>query len=218
MDKQIYVLGVGHSTPLFIEIAEACGYKIAGLYHYNTERTGECDHGYKILGSFEDLFSSNLSKKNFLLTMGDIRIRRHLFEKILGSGGYVPTLIHPTAIISKFSKISNSGVVIGAFIEIQNDTVIKSNVIIWTGALVCHNSEIDDNCFIGPKALVGAYVHIKKDSFIGQASVLVSGKVKSIGVGAFIGAGSVLTRPVDDGVVVAGNPARAIRILDNTNK
>lgn len=43
--KGIYPLGVGHATPLFIEPAEACGYHVVGLYHYNEERTGETDHG-----------------------------------------------------------------------------------------------------------------------------------------------------------------------------
>ena len=44
--KEIYALGVGHSTPVFIEIAEAAGWHEAGLYHYNDERTGEMDHGF----------------------------------------------------------------------------------------------------------------------------------------------------------------------------
>lgn len=47
--NNIYLLGVGHATPLFIELAEACGYHVAGLYHYNEERTGETDHGFPIL-------------------------------------------------------------------------------------------------------------------------------------------------------------------------
>ena len=56
--KEIYALGVGHGTPIFIELAEACGYKVGGLYHYNDARTGESDHGYIILGSFNDLLNS----------------------------------------------------------------------------------------------------------------------------------------------------------------
>ena len=175
---------------MFIEILEACGYQIEGLYHFNSEKTGVYDHGYKILGSFEDLFLSDLSGKNFLLTMGDIGIKEQLLKKIIGKGGHVPTLIHPTAVISRFSKISNTGVVIGALTEIQNDVVINKNVTIRTNVVICHNSEIKENCFIGPKALVGAYIHVGRNAFIGQASVLVSGKVDTVGAGSIIGAGS----------------------------
>ena len=57
--KQLYALGVGHNTPVFVDLAEQCGYNVLGLYHYNDERTGEEDHGLRILGSFDDLFSKN---------------------------------------------------------------------------------------------------------------------------------------------------------------
>lgn len=70
-NNEIYVLGIGHNTPVFVDIAEQCGYKIVGLYHYNSERTGEIDHGFKIFGSFDDLFLSNdLSGKSFFVDNG----------------------------------------------------------------------------------------------------------------------------------------------------
>ena len=59
--KKIYALGIGRNTPVFIDLAEAYGYTIAGLYHYNDDRTGEYDHGFEILGSFEDLYKKNSS-------------------------------------------------------------------------------------------------------------------------------------------------------------
>ena len=55
--KEIYALGVGHNTPVLLELAENCGYKIKGLYHYNDSRTGEFDHGLEILGSFDDMMN-----------------------------------------------------------------------------------------------------------------------------------------------------------------
>lgn len=85
--REIYALGVGHSTPLFIEIAEAAGWGIAGLYHYNDERTGEMEHGYKILGSFDDLYKQDIKGKNFLLTMGDMQIRKEIADRLVRLGG-----------------------------------------------------------------------------------------------------------------------------------
>lgn len=85
--REIYALGVGHSTPLFIEITEAAGWHVAGLYHYNEERTGETDHGYKILGSFKDLYNQDIQGKNFLLTMGDMQIRKEISAKLTNWGG-----------------------------------------------------------------------------------------------------------------------------------
>ena len=41
MNKEIYILGVGHNTPVYIDLVESCGYTIKGLYHYNEELTGK---------------------------------------------------------------------------------------------------------------------------------------------------------------------------------
>lgn len=87
MSKEIYLLGVGHSTPFFAELAEDCGYTVAGLYHYNDERTGQIDHGYPIICSFNDLYSTNIEGKKFMLTMGNMAIKQELSEKLIHLGG-----------------------------------------------------------------------------------------------------------------------------------
>ena len=47
--KEIYALGVGHNTCVFIDLAEACGYTVLGLFHFNSYRTGDSDHGHHAL-------------------------------------------------------------------------------------------------------------------------------------------------------------------------
>ena len=209
--KEIFVLGIGGSTPVFIDIAEACNYKIAGLYHYNDERTGENDHGYPILGSFEDLYQSDIKGKMFLLSQGDMKIREEVTNKLKQLGGLIPTLIHPTAIISRYAKVSEEGVVIGANCIVQADSVIKSNAVISDMALVCHQTIIGNYCFVGPKALVGAHIEVKDFAFIGQDALLVSGKVGTMGANSLLGAGAVLTKELPANVVAVGNPARVIK-------
>lgn len=54
-------------------------------------------------------------------------------------------------------------------------------------------------------------VRIEDDVFIGMRSIVLKG-VK-VGRGSVIGAGSVVTQDVPAGVVVAGNPARAVKTL-----
>lgn len=209
--KEIFALGVGHSTPLFIEIAEAAGWKIAGLYHYNDERTGELDHGFSILGSFDDLYKQDLRGLNFLLTMGDMQIRKMVFDNIIRLGGIVPSIIHPNAHISRFANIADQGVIVGDRVELQSDVQIENNVIIRSDVTVCHNTNIRSNVFVGPKALVGAYVDIEQWAYIGQGSILVSGKTGRIGTNSLVGAGALVTKPVPDNVVAVGNPARVIK-------
>lgn len=211
--KEIYILGIGGSTPVFMEIALACGYTIAGLYHYNDERTGDTDHGVPVLGSFADLYKQDLRGKNFMLSQGDMQIRREVTNRIKERGGCLPTIIHPTVTVSPYAKVSDEGVVIGAGCVIQADVNIKAHAVLWDQALVCHQMTLNNYCFVGPKALVGAHIVVDDFAFIGQASLLVSGKVGRVGKHSLVAAGAVVTKEVSDNVLVIGAPARVIRYL-----
>lgn len=212
MNKAIYALGIGHNTPVFIDLALSCGYKITGLYHYNHDRTGEYDHGYNILGCTEDLLKEkDLSGMSFLLTMGDNEIRTDLSDRIRALGGTIPTLIHPTAVISQFATISPIGVYISPFTYIQADTTIGSNTIILSHVNISHTTHIGNSCFIAGGAMIGAYTNIEDFVFIGQGALSISGKVNKIGENSYIGARSLITKDVPANVVVAGSPASIIR-------
>lgn len=214
MSKEIYALGVGHNTPVFLDLAMACGFSIAGLYHYNDERTGEVDHKYVVFGSFDDLLSrDSLEGMAFVLTMGDNTIRKDLSEQIIKKGGQVPTLIHPSAVISAFAKISDIGVYISPFTYVQADSSIGSNTVLLSHVNISHTTHIGNNCFIAGGATVGAYTEVGDNVFIGQGALSISGKVKTIGNNAYIGARALLTKDIPANSVVSGSPARIIRYL-----
>ncbi|MFW6275715.1 MAG: transferase, partial [bacterium] len=146
---------------------------------------------------------------NFLLTMGDNKIRTDVAEKLRNKGGKVPTLIHPTTVISRFVKI-NDGVCISAFSHIQADTVIGQDTVILSGVNISHNNTIGKCCFVAGGATVGAYTNVGNFVFIGQGAMIISSKVKSIGEYAFIGAGSLVTKAINKKDKVAGRPAKKI--------
>jgi acetyltransferase-like isoleucine patch superfamily enzyme len=64
---------------------------------------------------------------------------------------------------------------------------------------------------LGPE--YGKPITIGEDCWIGGNVVVLPGV--TIGRGVTVGAGSVVTKDVEDYVVVAGNPARVIRRLEN---
>lgn len=209
--KEIYVLGVGHSTPVFLDLAEACGYRIIGLYHYNNSRTGEIDYGIPILGSFDDLFSDGVRGKNILLTMGNMTIRKELYSQIVAAGGNIPTLIHPSSVISRFAEISSTGVLVNPLCYIQAGTTIGAGTVILSHVNISHNSSIGENCFIAGGAIVGAYIRVENEVFIGQGAICISDKVKVIGKRSLIGAGALVVKSVPSEVIVAGVPAKIIK-------
>lgn len=208
--KTIYVLGIGRNTPVFYDLLTDCGYTIKGLYHFDGSRTGEIDHGFEILGSFEDLWHmETLKGMKFALSQGDNLVRAEVFERVLSKGGELPTIIHPSAHVSRYATLGK-GVIVHMNAIVHPDVVIGDDTVLSYNAAVTHSSTIGKHCYMAANSMVGAYVHIENYVFIGIGASIVSGKVNRIGSRATIGAGALVVKDVDAYNVVAGVPAKVL--------
>lgn len=204
----IFILGVGHNTIVYIDLVEMCGYNVKGLYHYNDDMTGKLYWGYPVIGSFDTLYSKkSLQGLNFALSQGNNDIREECFKEIKKLGGNIPTIIHPKATVSKFSEL-DEGVIVHANAVIDPDTKIGCNSVISFNVGICHSCIIGNHCFFSPGALLGAYTTVEDKVFMGISSKSVSGKVDRIGYKAYIGAGALLTKSVEARHIMVGSPAR----------
>ena len=68
----------------------------------------------------------------------------------------------------------------------------------------------------GPKTRLGAPVIIEDNVWLGTRAMVLKGV--TIGAGAVIAAGAVVTRPVPAGTLVAGVPARVIRQIESKSR
>jgi acetyltransferase-like isoleucine patch superfamily enzyme len=123
---------------------------------------------------------------------------------------------------------------IGAFVEIQKNAKVGRCCKISSHTFICEGVLIEDNVFIGhgvtfindgyPRAttLDGDLqteadwkverTVIKKGASIGSGATILSNT--SIGENAIVGAGSVVTKDVPPNSIVAGNPARVLRYIE----
>lgn len=149
---------------------------------------------------------------------------------------------HPTAIIDRGAKIGKrtkiwawshicKGAIIGSDCTIGERVYVGPNVVIGNRckvqnhALLYEGVTIEDEVFIGPSVIttndalptaIGEWkqrfrmTRIERGASISANCTIVAGF--TIGRGAFIGAGSVVTQNIKPGWMAYGNPARHIRL------
>ena len=209
--NDIYIVGVGNYSIVIAELAEICGFNVKGFLHYSCERNGEVYFGIPIVASTQEFFQLDITGIHFALSQGDNILRVEIADLIRSKGGILPRIIHPTVEISR-SAIVEEGVILKRNVTIQSATTIKRDSIICDNTTICHHVNMEKGCFVAGSVVVGAYTNVEEFVFIGQAATLPSGKVKNVGIGATIGAGSVVVRDVVAAEVVAGNPSRTIEL------
>lgn len=208
--EKIHILGVGNNTAVYIDLVEACGYEVSGLYHYEPSRIGQLYFGHRICGTHHDIVSSITDESTlFAISIGDNKIRQEIAQQIRSRRGRLPTLIHPSATVSPYANLEES-VVVHAGAVVQAGVTIAMDTVISFRAGITHTTTIHRGCYVAGGATVGAYITIEDLAFIGLGATLVSGKVARIGKCAIVGAGSTVLENVDDHEIVAGMPARPI--------
>lgn len=150
-------------------------------------------------------------------------------DVVLGPG---VTITHPD-LVNLYGCSIGAGAQIGPFVEIQRGASIGARCKVQSHAFICEGVTIEDEVFVGhgvmftndlfPRAtnpsgeLQSADdwkcvpTLVRRGASIGSNATILCGL--TIGEGALIGAGAVVTRDVVAFTVVSGVPAKAIRKL-----
>lgn len=122
--------------------------------------------------------------------------------------GFGTLLVDPSTLIGDTVYIGSYCVIGVATLE--DDVLLGSNVSIINGNRQHGIERLD----VPIREQTGRFprVTVGRDSWIGDRSIVMA----NIGRQCVIGAGSVVTKPVPDSAIVAGNPARVIRMRTAT--
>lgn len=153
-------------------------------------------------------------------------IKNYFVENIARNSG-VPLLD-----IKNINARIEPGAVIRDRVKIGDNAVVMMGAIVNIGAEIGEETMIDMNAVLGGRAIVGKRCHIgagtvlagvieppsaqpvivEDDVVIGANAVIIEGV--RVGKGAVVAAGAVVLQDVPAGAVVAGNPAKIVKLKD----
>ena len=117
-------------------------------------------------------------------------------------------------------EIGNNVWISGATIYARKEITIGDNTLIGGNVKILDNDfhpiEVEARNLDIKEKIGTRKIKIGKDCFIGANSLILKGV--EIGDGSVVGAGSVVTGKFPSNVVIAGNPARVIKVLEREKK
>ena len=188
MEQPVYLYGAGGHAKVIIELLEAQGREVRGLFDDNPNLTRLL--GYPVAG-WKTAMRMGLP---MIVSIGDNAIRKKTVSLV--KGPFAKTC-HPNSYISQRASWGEGSVVMSG-VSINSGAVIGSHCIVNTHASVDHDCSIGDFVHIAPHATLCGHVKV--------------GDGVMVGAGAVIGAGAVVRKHIPEGVTVVGNPARIFKI------
>ena len=174
-------------------------------------------NGYPVLGEISTPVAQSYLEDDevfFLFTLISTKLNFKLIPRLNELG--IPrerfaTIIHPTAVVSKFADIGY-GVSIQPLVSVGPNVVIGDHVQIYAQALIGHNSHLDDFSYVANNSCIGAQVHMEQGAYLGtNCSILENVRIGEWGL---VGIGTVVLNDVPPFTKVVGNPARNIGKVD----
>jgi sugar O-acyltransferase (sialic acid O-acetyltransferase NeuD family) len=173
---------------------------------------GEKIFGVEISGGDELLAGATArGVSHFIVGLGstgDCKPRRRLFEAAVHAGLKPLTVIHPSAIISRWCEIGDGAQILPGCI-VNARARIGINTIVNSGAIVEHDCFIGNHVHIATGAKLASTVRVGDTAHIGAGASIRQGVL--VGEEAVIGMGAVVITDVLPRTVVTGIPARTRR-------
>jgi UDP-perosamine 4-acetyltransferase len=199
--SQIILAGGFHEM---VELCQAAGKTVLGII--DPRLKGEY-YGCPVMGTDED--APEILKRygpiSVLLTPDDPAVRTRLAAYYSQLGFTLIGVVHPEARVSPSAKIG-AGVVMQYGVHVSSMADIGDFVKMNVRANVMHDVRVGSFTTIAPNAVILGRAVIGEACYIGANATVLPGMV--VGSRAVVGAGAVVTRPVPEGGVVKGNPAK----------
>jgi sugar O-acyltransferase (sialic acid O-acetyltransferase NeuD family) len=202
--KKILIIGAGgfarETYDIYIDLDRE--QEVSAFVEENCRKNGQLING-KPVYDVSHLMELGKNKPLLIGAIGSTK-RKRLLSELEKQGFAFDTVIHPSAIYSKWVEIG-AGSIITPGVIMTCQVKIGRHVILNLGAHVGHDTVIGDYTTVSPSAQIMGFANLGNEVYVGtNAAILEHVKV---GSGAVIAAGAVVTKDVPEMSLVAGVPA-----------
>ena len=204
---KLLILGTRTFAPEIADVAsDVPGVEIAGFVeNIDRARCSETLEGLPVLW-VDDVAA--LARNHLAVCALGTTQRSRFIEQVSALGMRFATIVHPTARVSRNSKVGEGSIVCPGVV-VATRTTIGRHVILNRGALIGHHTTVGDYCSIMPGANIAGACAIGEATYVGMGALVLDHH--TVGSRSVVAAGSVVTRDVPDNVQVMGMPAKIVR-------
>lgn len=203
---RLVIVGNGGHARVAVDVIEAArGFDIAGFTAPQGSDGGL--PGFDRLGSDDDLpaIAADGIGAAFI-ALGDNAVRAKVYAAAEALGFSLPTIAHPSAILSPRARIGSGTIVMPGAI-VNTGTTIGRGAIVNTGAGIDHDCSIGDFVHIAPGCRLAGTITVGEGSFLGIGTSVIPGV--RIGMWSIVGAGAAVVSDLPDHSWAVGVPAQS---------
>tara|TARA_Y100000589_G_C27070783_1_gene595314 strand:- start:381 stop:1019 length:639 start_codon:yes stop_codon:yes gene_type:complete len=208
--KRIIIIGAGGHSNVIEDTLLEKGYfnEIAYLDdNFNNYTKSLFSETKNIIGSSK-LINNKELRSNFkyaFVAIGDSKRRLSLIDDLENLGYEIPTIIHPTAWISKSVSLGIGSIIL-SHATIQTGVKGGKGLIINNSCSIDHDSFLGNGVHVAPGVNIAGSVNIGDRSWIGIGASVIENI--NIGSDVKIGANAAVIRDIPSSVKAIGVPAK----------
>ena len=185
---------------------EFVGYLVSDL-----SKLGPQDSREAVLGDFRWIEKHRHAVDALAVGVGTPSVRVKLAQQLCTAFPEIewPAIVHPTAILDYDSAKLGEGIFVGAGFVSTVNLDLQPFALCNFGTTIGHESQIGRGSVINPGANISGGVVIEDEVLIGTGAQVL--QYLTVGSGATVGAGAVVTRNIPNRTTVVGIPAREVK-------
>ena len=200
--KRLAIFGASGHGKVVADCAECLGWKEI-VFFDDAWPKSETNGAWRIAGDTDTLLSELSKYDGVIVAIGNNKVRLEKHAEFVSHGASLVSVIHPSAVISKYVTIGSGSVVMPCAV-INADSKLGVCCIINTGATVDHDCSIGDAVHVSPGANLAGGVSVDNGAWIGVGANIR--QMIHIGKYSVVGAGAVVINDIVEECVVAGVP------------